>query len=43
MNEKKESTSIKLPTLNDSNIEDIDSQAKAVTTEVTKKPKKIRF
>ncbi|OWR42394.1 putative zinc finger protein [Danaus plexippus plexippus] len=43
MNEKKESTSIKLPTLNDSNIEDIDSQAKTVTTEVTKKPKKIRF
>ncbi|CAG9564548.1 unnamed protein product [Danaus chrysippus] len=43
MNEKKESTSIKLPTLNDSNIEDIDSQAKPVSTEVAKKPKKIRF
>ncbi|XP_034834545.1 zinc finger CCHC domain-containing protein 9-like [Maniola hyperantus] len=44
VNEKKESTSIKLQTLTDDNIEDIGQNNKQVSEEpVSKKPKKIKF
>ncbi|XP_045774892.1 transcriptional regulator ATRX homolog [Maniola jurtina] len=44
VNEKKESTSIKLQTLTDDNIEDIGQNIKQVSEEpVSKKPKKITF
>ncbi|KAL0821934.1 hypothetical protein ABMA28_005326 [Loxostege sticticalis] len=41
--DQKEGTSIKLPTLEDNNIEDIGVQSKTSTVETIKKPKKIKF